>query len=93
MADTQESQFNKDADRLALLASWIRQHLEHMKVVRLRPWHIRRIGLSINQLSDDEIKAFLGTATGEQADVHPRMTAEEVEALEEQMQQLYRELK
>ena len=92
MADTQESQFNKDADRLALLANWIRQHLEHMKVVRLRPWHVRRIGLSVNQLTDNEIKAFLGTAVGEEADVHPRMTAEEVEALEEQMKQLYREL-
>lgn len=91
MTDTQESQVSRDADRLALLANWIRQHLEHMSV-RLRPWHIRRIGLSIKQLTDDEVQAFLGTARGKQADVQPRMTADEVEALEEQMKQLYREL-
>jgi hypothetical protein len=90
MALSDESQLSKDADRLALVANWIREHLQHVNA-KLRPWHISRIGLSVNQLTDDEVRSFLGISKGKRAHVSPRMTPEEVDVLAERMKRLYRD--
>ena len=72
-------------DRLALFTSWLRAHMDHLKCPKLTKRLISRVGLSINELDNHEVAAFMYDSDEANRQVMPRMNNEEMLRLAERM--------